>query len=52
VTRLVCPHCGNYYEYEVVSLTNDEAVCKCHKCGRESRWERTLTSWRVREEAK
>jgi uncharacterized Zn finger protein len=50
VTRLVCPHCGEYESYQLLSLGEDKSVYGCGKCGSVSEWERTEDGWRVKPE--
>jgi translation initiation factor 2 beta subunit (eIF-2beta)/eIF-5 len=52
VTRLVCPHCGEYERYKLTATTGRITVYKCEKCGKWSEWQRYDADepWRVREE--
>jgi transposase-like protein len=52
VTRLVCPHCGEYERYVLRTVTDTEVRYVCAKCSELSVWERASVSdpWRVREE--
>jgi uncharacterized Zn finger protein len=52
VTRLVCPHCGEYESYQLLSLGEDTSVYGCGKCGCVSQWERTEDGWRIKEETR
>jgi transposase-like protein len=49
VTRIVCPHCGEYERYEQQSLTAIRAVYFCKSCRKFSDWVRVSDGWRLRE---
>jgi uncharacterized Zn finger protein len=50
VTRLVCPHCGEWQRYQMLNLSTNSVRYKCHKCGQVHEWERTPDGWRVKPE--
>jgi transposase-like protein len=51
VTRLVCPHCGEYERYTLGGVTDKEVWYLCKACWKVSEWVRASVSepWRVRE---
>jgi hypothetical protein len=54
VTRLVCPHCGEWQEFKLTAVTDHEVAYFCEACERHSVWARAsfVEPWRVREETK
>jgi transcription elongation factor Elf1 len=52
VTRIVCPHCGEWQRYELMSVTDRKTIYWCKPCDQLHEWERASVSepWRVREE--